>query len=246
MAEKFNFVEFSTNNAVKTLKSSTAIDEKIRDVIVDHLDTILNNDVTTEIEEETAITHEITHHSQAIFSENQIEDIKKISYDKGYKTGYEEAKSKYESQVAESNNHDLLLKTVSGKLLEFLPVKEPISDYVDLISAFLEDLSEKLAVSLPTNFASIIKKQLSHILNSGYVEGKITIRVNQKNLPIIEKIIKNEEIASKFTNIEVIPDIGLPESDCVVDYNESKLVYDKSLVKSEIDEIIRQFKQDSL
>jgi flagellar biosynthesis/type III secretory pathway protein FliH len=246
MIEKFNYAEFSSEDAVKTLKKTESIDEKIINVLIDHFDNILGEISPENSSNESIDEVIIPARHQAIFSEEEISSIKTKNFEDGYAKGYQECKSSLDSEILELKNQISILQTMPQKLNQHLPTKEPISDYVDLISLFLEEFCDKLALALPTDFSAIIKKQLKHLLESGYVSGNIFIRVNQKNLDIVEKIIKNEEITSKFTNIEVIPDISLPESDCIVEYQQAKLLYDKVLVKNEVDEIIRQFKQDSL
>lgn len=270
MLEKFTFKELTSDLLVRSLKPEESIDDKIREAVISHLTTLIEeseekklehneshsttNDEISEISENTnEVKEELStyetkpeeHHRKAIYSEHEIKELEKIFFERGKNKGAEEMKLQLDTRINELESNLLLYQNLSTKLNQLAPSVEPTTEYVDLISSFLEELLEKVIVALPTDFTKIINTQLSNIIDSGYQGGKITIRVNANQTHLVEKILQNSELALKIDKFEVIPDTALTESDCCIELSNSKLIYDKSLVIKEIDEIIKQFKLDS-
>lgn len=236
MTEKFIFREFSTDSLAKTLKNTEASDETIRDAVVNHLKEVVGNNA----DEEPAVKT-----SPLFFDEKKLLSIKETSLQEGYEKGYNEAKLHYEQNTANVQTRDTLIEELINELTESLPRKEPVDQYVDLIGEILEEITEKLIIILPSDLTKAIKKLLQKLIDESYKGGLVIIKVNEQQKEFCEEIIKKDQLPGNITDIQVISDSKLADSECIVEYNQTKLVYDKSLVKKEIDEIIRQFKLDS-
>lgn len=238
MKEKFNFVEFSHDGIVKTLSSQDNTDEKIREAVVTHLEKIMDLSNMPDAPFNN-------HSPKALYSEKDIEIIRNESYLLGKNEGIDETTKQYEKVVSSLQQSNELIQNLTTKLSGFLPMQEPLDQYVDLISLILEEITFKMAIDLPTNFSKVIKEKLKIIIDSSYNGQKLKIKVNEKKLHMIMDIVNSLNITSQFHNIEVLHDQNIPESDCVIEYDNTKLIYDKSYIANEISEILKQFKQDN-
>ena len=239
---KYVFKELSSDSLVQTLKKSENVDEQIREAVISHFSDMVEISST---DSANSSPTEHVHHSPAFFSERDLSNIKANSYKDGYENGRRETTEQYEEKILELQQNNLFVENLNTKLAEFLPIKAPVEQYITLMGLALEELSAKLFVNLSSNQEEIIKKQLTDLLNSCYKGGKVIIKVNKKNQEFCKDLIDKSSLSSKIDLIEILVDSNLSDSDCVVEYNDTKLVFDRNLVREQIAEIVRHFTIDS-
>ncbi|NBO24488.1 MAG: hypothetical protein EBU93_04575, partial [Chlamydiae bacterium] len=243
MAKKFEYIDFP-ESAIFPIKeeSSSRNNEPLNTIISEHvaamiseapsgetIPTLVDSSFLSEATQDESIIKE------GIIDEAQptddMEKIKKEFFDEGYSKGQEEAKKIFDENLAQQKNESEFLQNIINQL-NSLPVETSSSgEYVDLIAAFLDELKEKIIVHFPTDFSKVVSAQLKKIIDNSYNSGKIIFRVSAENCELVEKIIKSDKLSLQVENIEVIPDLKIAKTDCVLEYNCTKLVYDILLIK---------------
>ncbi len=268
MAKKFEYQEFSENQVIipNNGTQEDTINGPINKIISDHVVTMLpeeaeaatdslsdSNSKDLEETEKSADdqnsdindsdTEELQHTDTLTLTKEELEKIKSESYQNGITEGRQEVSKTLDQNAQKEENK--FAQEIINKLSTF-PLEQSISaDYIDLVAIFLDEMKEKIIVSLPTDFSKVVSAQLKKLIETSYKSGSIILRVNPENIGHIEKIIQNDELSLQAQNITVIPDEKVLQKDCVLEYESAKLVYDTALIKREIDEILKQFKQDS-
>lgn len=244
MSNKFEFKEFSSESLVETLKKSHFVDKQIQKAVVNRLSEVIDsNDVAAEHKEAESVNEQVKA-NQGIYSDSELQKIKDEAFLNGKNQGIQEAKIEYESKLSVIESDNSSINNLITKIGELGPSKEPSKDYINLTYEIIKNFSERIYVDLPTNSEKIITDLVSKLFAESYNAGKVVVKVNERIKDKVEKTLKNDKNFDKIDNIEIIVSPELPEGDCVVEYKDTKLVFDKALVKSEIDEIMNQFKQD--
>lgn len=255
MSKKFEYKEFSADNAAKTLKKQYEQDEEISKAIISHLSNSFNSSSVNEddvrnyndnSQVQNLESNNIQNHSKnsGIYSEEDIEDIKSQSFEEGYKKAKQDLSSEFEQKLNDKNKEIKLIESIADKITNLDTPEEPVSDYVDLVADVVTEISHKLMLNFPTDLAFVLKRQLTYLIGNSYQGGEVLIKVNKKSKEKLDQLIKSEELVDKLDKVKLTIDSTLQESDCVVEYNGAKLVYDKSLIKKEIEEVVKQFTQD--
>ncbi|MDX1924248.1 MAG: hypothetical protein SFT91_03375 [Rickettsiaceae bacterium] len=250
MAKKFEFREFTPDSLVINSSSSgkdSNESDSVNQMVIDHFASMVDNKPQENTETPTEQT-EAPKEPDVIpitLTQEELDKIKAESFNQGRSEGQIEAKNILEENIKKDESANEFIQILITKINEILPVKSVDSDYVDLIGIFLEELSAKLMTNFSSDFNSIVKTQLKTIIDSSYKEGKVIFKVGPENVQLVEKIIKNDELSLKIANIEVIPDLNISPKDCILEYQDTKLVYDVAMIQNEVSEIIKQFKQDS-
>ena len=249
MADKFEFRDLSSGSVARTLKSNELVDDKIRSAVIEHLTNVVLEDVQSQntVNSESNISDTIiadAPYKKAIYSEADLERIKQEAYEKGRSDCRNEIIPAYEAKIKVFEEDNNFLESLKNEILKISSVEEPFDKYIDIVAEIIQDISDRLILEAGPDFKKVVTNQLDQILKMSYQGGKVTISVNEKRQSLMRQILENPEVSSKVNDVEIIPDSRLSDSNCVMTYNQTKLVYDKTLVKNEIDEIIKQFKQD--
>lgn len=251
--EKFELEELPKSAVVNSLvhAKNHEVDELINEAVSEHLSKIVdesgeNNEKLSELAKKD-IDDSSNPLDNILLEENiqeqksgiNIEEIKTEFYQKGF----EEAKVKYESIMAQKEPESDLSK----KLLEKLSL---ISQTVDIdtqiarVSAeVISSIAKKLHLILPANFEEIISNGLIEKLKSFYKEGDIILTIHPDRYDFCSELLQSDAIPGKLKeNFQIVKDDKLGIDDCILDYDETRLEYNQEQLTVEIDKIIEQLK----
>lgn len=241
MSKKFEYQEFSTESIVETLKRTHYQDQTIQKAVVAHLsDVISKNEISPEKEHQKPKLDEF--HNQGIYSDSEIKKLLDDAFQKGKASGILEAKSEYDISAEKIESEKNIINSLINKLSQITPPEEADNEYVKFTYEVLTIISEKILCNFPTNFEKVVTNLLSKLLQDSYKGGKVVITLNENIKSKIEHFLNKNEKFNNIDNIELLSSSNIDENDCIVEYKNTKLVFDKALVKSEIDDIMNQFK----
>ena len=239
MSRKFEYQEFSSLSVVESYKNSQILDEKIGKIIASHLKDIINKSSDKNEEDENKQIP-----NKGIYSESEIERLKDEFFQKGKESAKKEFESELEQKIGEINNQNTEISQLLSKLSTMAPAREPVADFSNLFSDVLNILLDKLCISFPVEEKQILEKLFSKLLSDSYKSGSIVVKVNSSLKDRVEKLIFESKNAKHFDNIELIATPSVEVGTSIVEYNDTRLIYDKSAIKTEIEDIINQFKQN--
>lgn len=233
--EKYIFREFSSDSLAQTLKNSEAKpnEEKIIDAVVAHFNEVVHS--------EEPLDTNITSYNSPFYTEHDLEDLKAKSYKDGFEAGLNETKNTYEEKISELEQKKNLIEALKDKLGEFSPVNNPLNEYVELLGHIVKELTNKFFLDLSSDHEKIIKKQLKNLLETCYKGGEVVIKVSEDNYDFCKNLVSTVTLGEKFDFINVIIDHNINNSDLIVEYKETKLIFDKEDVRQQIEEIVKHF-----
>jgi flagellar biosynthesis/type III secretory pathway protein FliH len=241
MSRKFEYQEFSSLSVVETYKNSLVLDEKIGKVIASHLKDVINVSSSKDIDE-NEVPSKVP--NKGIYSESDIEKLKNEFFEKGKEQAKKDLEENFQNKINEINSQNNEINELLSRLNQMAPAKEPIADFNNIFSEILNIILEKLCISILPEDKEILEKLFSKLLSDSYKGGSIVLRVNQTLKDRVEKLISESRNAKQFDNIELIATPSIEVSTSIIEYNDTRLIYDKSAIKTEIEEIINQFKQN--
>ncbi len=236
--EKYIFREFSSDSLVKTLKNdeTTPSEEKIIDAVVAHF-----NDVVHSEEDNTENT---VNYNSPFYTETDLEGLKSKAYQDGFEAGLNESKKTYEEKITELEEKKNLIEAIKEKIGKFEPVNNPLAEYVELLGLLVRELSDKFFIDLQSNQEKIIKKQLKTLLETCYKGGEVIIRVSDSSANFCRSLVSSDSLGRNFDFVNVIADSNINNSDVIIEYKETKLIFDKEDVKKQIEQIVKHFTLD--
>ncbi|MDC0865273.1 FliH/SctL family protein [Rickettsiaceae bacterium] len=169
-------------------------------------------------------------------------DIEKIKQD-AYESGKKDAGVKYEETIERLKSNNSLAELLHEKLSSIVPSVKIDEQVTKLSAEAISGITKKLHLILPANFEEIIKDGLIKKLEGFYTEGDISLTVNPSKKDFCTKSLQSDAISSKFKdNFQIIEDSNLGTDDCKLEWNNTRLEYNKEQINAEIDKIIEQLK----
>ncbi len=195
-----------------------------------------NTELIENLEDDASDLEKDIREVPAGFFEN-IEEIKRIEFEKGFK----EAENKYK-KIQENEEKD---SAVAEKLLEKLSQLKPEEEFdlkvAKLSANSISLIAKKLHMILPVNFEEILYNGIIEKLSKFYQEGIISVMVHPYRYDACSKILQSESIPAKFKgNFKIVVDDKLYENDCKVTWQDSHLEYSMEQLSEEIDKIIER------
>ena len=246
--KKFEFESFPRSMVVNSFTSNEENDQEglINSVVFEHISAI-----TEDIEDDNKITennvdlsakYDIDHKILSVKNEINIENVQAEFFQKGF----DDAKIKYEqilqNQQKKNDFSDILLKKIEG----VIPNQKIDLEYIKFNTNLISSVAQKLHLILPVDFKKIISDSLLNQFRNFYKEGEFNIIIHPDKYNYSIKILKSDEIESKFqNNFTIIQDNKIGIDDCLIEWKESRLEYNASQLNFEIEEMITQLKKST-
>lgn len=233
---KFVYSEFDKKGLIETISNKETNSEAlIHNAIITHFSNVVNEASGEDAESKSIIT---TH---PIYSLDAIEKLKSESFDLGYKKAQEEFANNI-LQEKETNDKDLTFLSKLKEITESITVKDINDEYVSFTANLVEEVISKLKSDVPANFKQVVQSLIDTLLTNSYKKGEIRIMVNGSREEYTKQILQHETLQNSFDAIKLVIDNNLASDDCVVEYENTKLIFDRNIICNDINNIINVIK----
>ncbi|MDX1917171.1 MAG: hypothetical protein SFT68_04220, partial [Rickettsiaceae bacterium] len=166
MAKKFEYIDFP-ETAIFRNGEGTINDNAqpfIDKIVADHMATMVPQETEDHVSDNAIVNQQditdgnipdtITSSSSqsSTLTEEEIKKIKEESYNDGYSKGQAEAKKIFDETVSKQREQSNFIQNISNQLKNFSIESNYAKDYVDLIGGFLDELTNKIIATFPTDF----------------------------------------------------------------------------------------------
>ncbi len=207
-----------------------------------HHDAIKTSGVVKKIIDDSSEKYNLTNDDKADSDHVDLEAIKKEEYERGVR----DTEGKYKP-LLDGREADVNLSLLLHEKLSSIVPENGLDTEISKISAeAISGIAKKLHLVLPANFKEIITKGLLDKLNKFYKEGKITLTINPDRYDFCKEVLQSEEVPDIFKgNFDIVKDKNMSLDDCKLEWQDTKLEYNKQQLSSEIDKIVEQLKTAS-
>lgn len=226
------------------------VDDLIITAVSKHLSTIVddnpsdtnkpaqNSEVVEKKVDKSSETYNIQ--SDNRLSDFNLPDIEALKREE-YERGVAETESKYKPLLENASVDTRLQILLEEKLSAILPSKSLDTEISKVSAAAISTIAKKLHLILPANFEEILSKGLIDKLKKFYKEGQITLKVHPDKYEFCKEVLQSDTIPDTFkSNFNLVQDNGIGLDDCKLEWQDTRLEYNKEQLSAEIDKIIEQ------
>ncbi len=254
--KKFILAEFSRSDVVNSnvYDKSNHVDDFINDVVSKHLNSIveepetslsnpdkdskiieLSNKVIDESLERCNIPYDSTVDNYLV----NVEVIKQEEYDRGVA----DTVLKYQPLLEDASEKRSFASLLEEKLSLIVPEQNVNAQIAKVSAESISSIAKKLHLALPANFEEIVIDGLISKLRKFYKEGEIIITIHPDRYDFCQEILQSNSIPDKFKdNFYVIKDSKIGLDDCSLEWQNTRLEYNKEQLSQEIEKILEQLK----
>ena len=254
--KKFILDDFPRTSVVNSTvyDRNTDVDEFINVVVSKHLNSIVEDsgmsllnsnkeskviDLSEKVIDESSEKYNTSPNSSVDNYLVNIEVTKKEEYERGVA----DTVSKYQPLLDGASSEMRFGTLLQNKLSLIVPQQNVDTQIAKVSAESISSIARKLHLVLPANFEEIVIGGLIAKLKKFYKEGEITITVHPDRYDFCQEILQSNSIPDKFKdNFHVIKDSKIGLDDCSLEWQNTRLEYNKEQLSQEVEKIIEQLK----
>ncbi len=130
---------------------------------------------------------------------------------------------------------------LTQKIEDLTESEQIYTDNAKLLSEVTSALINKLYASAKTDYEKMLEDLFNEKLEPFYKKGDLVVTVHPERQKLCSKILHSEKIPDKFKNyIKIEVDEQFNKDDCIVNWNDAIISYNKEQIIEEVDYIIKK------
>lgn len=214
--------------------------ELVNEAIDDHLQKMVEDDEQEVVDGELSEDQEVKKKDELVtLTKSEIEEDKVKEFERGYAQAKKELEELHAQEVSELKKQVDLKKIITEKLLESENLlQEYQAEIVNYSQAIIALINEKLALNYPTNIEQKLNDMIEELLSKNLKADTVSIKINQLNKELLEKIIAEEMSEELRAKIEIKIADELSENDCLIHISSNTIFYSRDKIVEQINKII--------